>query len=76
MNDLGCGAGDVSMLAAESVGPSGTVFGVDRDPAILELARSRAKQAGLANVSFWEDRLETLEPAEQFDAVVGRLVLL
>src|ERR1700722_3576073 len=29
--DLGCGAGDVSMLAAELVGPSGSVVGIDRN---------------------------------------------
>jgi ubiquinone/menaquinone biosynthesis C-methylase UbiE len=28
--DLGCGAGDVSMLAAELVGPAGIVVGIDR----------------------------------------------
>jgi ubiquinone/menaquinone biosynthesis C-methylase UbiE len=29
--DLGCGAGDVAMLAADLVGPSGSVVGIDRD---------------------------------------------
>ena len=28
--DIGCGVGDVSLLAAEFVGPSGTVLGIDR----------------------------------------------
>lgn len=31
--DLGCGAGDVSMLAAELVGPTGEVLGIDRNKA-------------------------------------------
>ena len=30
--DIGCGAGDVSFLAAEMVGPSGWVMGIDRVP--------------------------------------------
>jgi ubiquinone/menaquinone biosynthesis C-methylase UbiE len=30
--DLGSGVGDVALLAAEQVGPSGDVVGVDRDP--------------------------------------------
>jgi len=35
MLDLGCGMGDVSLLAADLVGPSGSVLGVDRDAAAL-----------------------------------------
>ena len=34
--DIGSGAGDVALLAADLVGPSGTVIGVDSDPAVLE----------------------------------------
>ena len=30
--DLGCGAGDVAFVAADLVGPSGSVVGVDRSP--------------------------------------------
>ena len=37
--DLGCGAGDVSVLAAEIVGRSGSVIGLDRDMAVLTAAR-------------------------------------
>jgi len=29
--DVGSGAGDVALLAAELVGPSGSVIGIDRD---------------------------------------------
>jgi ubiquinone/menaquinone biosynthesis C-methylase UbiE len=50
--DVGCGAGDVSMLLAELVGPDGAVIGVDMNPAVLELARARAAEAGLANESY------------------------
>jgi ubiquinone/menaquinone biosynthesis C-methylase UbiE len=39
--DLGCGADDVSMLAAEWVGASGSVVGIDRDPAVLAVAEGR-----------------------------------
>lgn len=73
--DLGCGAGDVSLLAGELVGPAGAVIGVDRAAAAIATARRRAEARGLAHVHFVEGELEalTLEPA---DAVVGRFVLM
>jgi SAM-dependent methyltransferase len=52
--DLGCGAGDVSFLAADLVGPGGSVVGVDRSPGALARARLRAGQRGLAQVRFVE----------------------
>lgn len=50
--DVGCGAGDVSFLAAKLVGPQGAVIGVDRAPAAIGFAQQRAQQAGLENVHF------------------------
>jgi SAM-dependent methyltransferase len=50
--DLGCGAGDVSMLAAEFVGPTGLVVGIDRNREVVTLAAERAQSAGLRQVSF------------------------
>ena len=44
--DIGSGAGDVSMAAAELVGPDGRVLGVDINAEILETARARVEQAG------------------------------
>ena len=40
--DLGSGAGMDAFLAAEQVGPTGRVIGVDMTPAMLEKAVSRA----------------------------------
>jgi SAM-dependent methyltransferase len=40
--DVGCGPGDVTLLAADLVGPSGSVVWVDGAPEALALARSRA----------------------------------
>ena len=42
--DLGCGAGDVSFVAASLVGPDGSVVGVDSSPDALARARLRAAQ--------------------------------
>ena len=41
--DVGSGAGDVTFLAAELVGATGEVVGVDLAPAAIEVARSRAQ---------------------------------
>jgi len=73
--DLGCGAGDVSLLAAELVGAGGVVVGVDRAAAAVATARQRAQAQGLANVSFLQAEIADLDLAPM-DAVVGRFVLM
>jgi ubiquinone/menaquinone biosynthesis C-methylase UbiE len=74
--DAGCGAGDVSILAAAFVGPSGNVLGLDQSADSIALARERTESAGLSNVRFEVDLLEDLQQRGPFDALVGRLVLL
>ncbi|MFN8494485.1 MAG: class I SAM-dependent methyltransferase [Caldilineaceae bacterium] len=74
--DVGSGAGDVALLAADLVGPSGVVIGVDNNPTILETARERAHAAGLAHVSFMTGDIHTVAVAADFDAIVGRNVLV
>ncbi|RKG79945.1 class I SAM-dependent methyltransferase [Corallococcus terminator] len=74
--DVGCGVGDVAFLAAEQVGPTGEVVGVDREARALTWARRRAEILGMANVHFVESGLEALPLTRPFDAVVGRLVLM
>jgi ubiquinone/menaquinone biosynthesis C-methylase UbiE len=74
--DVGCGAGDVSFLAATLVGAAGSVVGVDRSPEAIALAKRRAADVALANVSFVTQDLEELATEARFDAIVGRLVLM
>jgi SAM-dependent methyltransferase len=74
--ELGCGAGDVVLLLAELVGPEGNVVGVDMNAGILDRARARVEAAGWGNVDFRHGDLAQLTPGEQFDAVVGRWVLM
>jgi 2-polyprenyl-3-methyl-5-hydroxy-6-metoxy-1,4-benzoquinol methylase len=74
--DLGCGAGDVSMLAAELVGGSGSVVGIDRSPEVISFARERARSAGLRHVDFEEVSVADFSDPEPFDAVIGRYVLV
>jgi SAM-dependent methyltransferase len=73
--DLGCGAGDVTFVAAGLVGPEGFVVGVDRSPQALARARLRAGQRGLAQVQFVQGDLAEPAPGGPFDAIVERLVL-
>ena len=74
--DVGCGAGDVSLLAAAFVGAGGSVLGIDQSPESVALASERAKTAGLDNVRFEVGQLESFRHGGAFDALVGRLVLL
>src|SRR2546425_9675880 len=74
--DVGCGAGDVAFLAAELVGPNGEVVGADHSAAAVEWAVARAQEQGISNVKFLEGDPAVLEFEQQFDAVVGRLVLM
>jgi SAM-dependent methyltransferase len=72
--DLGSGAGNVARLAAELVGPDGSVVGIERDPAAIELAR---KHTDAPNVEFREGDVQMLDGVEDgFDAVVGRLIFM
>jgi SAM-dependent methyltransferase len=74
--DVGCGVGDVSLVAAAAVGSTGSVVAVDRDRRSMQLAGERAAAAGLANVEFVEADVATLDLGRRFDAVVGRLILM
>ncbi|MGN6470581.1 MAG: class I SAM-dependent methyltransferase [Rhizobiaceae bacterium] len=74
--DVGSGAGDVALIAADMVGPAGEVVGIDRTGAALAIARARAMTVGFAHLTFREGDLAEIGPEEKFDAVVGRLVLM
>lgn len=74
--DAGCGPGDVSMEAARITEASGSVLGIDADAEILSVARRRAADAGLSNVSFEQASLPDVPVGSEVDAVIGRLILL
>jgi len=73
--DIGSGLGDVSMLVARLVGPTGSVIGVDQDPSIVAKAQARVAGAGLRNVAFTISELGEWSSDKPFDAIVGRLIL-
>jgi ubiquinone/menaquinone biosynthesis C-methylase UbiE len=74
--DLGCGPGDVTLLAARLVEPSGTVVGVDRSAEAIETARRRAEAAKITNADFQLATIEGFLDAKPFDAMIGRFVLM
>src|SRR5919202_4115770 len=74
--DLGCGAGTDSLVAAQMVGPEGTVTGVDMTPAMLAKARRAAAELGVTNAEFVEGEVESLPfPDESFDVVISNGVI-
>lgn len=74
--DLGSGAGDVALLLADLVGPEGSVVGVDMNGAILDTARRRVHAAGRGNVELHTGDVRHLTLPTDFDAVVGRWILM
>src|SRR5262249_38275900 len=74
--DVGTGAGDVALMAAELVGPTGSVVGIDRDLDALGVAENRAEAAGFTNLTFQEGDVNAIAVEGRFDAVVRRLILL
>lgn len=76
--DVATGPGGVALIAARLVGEHGRVTAIDRSPEMVALARRRLTAAG-----YGEDRvrveqadLVTWRPADSYDAVVGRLILM
>jgi len=75
--DVGAGAGDSTLLAAQRVGSSGRVLATDISASMLAIAAESARQAGLHNVDtrvMDAQRLD-LEP-DAFDAAVSRNCLM
>jgi ubiquinone/menaquinone biosynthesis C-methylase UbiE len=74
--DVGCGVGDVSFIAAEIVGPGGSVLGIDRAADALHVARERAVHLGFDQVRFHDADLYAFEPDRRYDALIGRFILM
>ncbi len=74
--DLGSGAGLDCFIAAERVGPSGRVIGVDMTPEMIGKARTNAVKGGYGNVEFRLGEIESL-PVEDVsvDVVISNCVI-
>lgn len=71
--DIGCGTGTITVGIAKAVGPEGKVIGVDRDEALLDIARSQ--NASLVNLRFERSDATQLAFQSQFDIVNASRVL-
>ena len=58
--EIGSGAGFDAVLAAQQVGSTGRVIGVDMTPAMLEKARANVARLGVTNVEFRQGYMEQL----------------
>ena len=76
MLDLGSGAGTDSLVAAQMVGPTGHVIGVDMTPEMVAKARAAAAELDTGNVEFMEGEAEHLPFVEgSFDVVISNGVI-
>jgi len=68
--DAGAGAGFDCFIAAEQVGPTGKVAGIDMTEEMLEKSRSTAHALGWGNVEFREGLLENMPVEDGWADVV------
>jgi SAM-dependent methyltransferase len=74
--DLGSGAGMDCFLAAQKVGPTGRVIGVDMTPEMIARARENARKAGIENVVFRLGEIEDLPLDDSsVDVVISNCVI-
>jgi SAM-dependent methyltransferase len=74
--DLGSGAGTDSLVAAQMVGPTGSVTGIDMTPEMLDKSRATAAEMGVDNVRFIEADAERLPfDDHSFDVVISNGVI-
>jgi ubiquinone/menaquinone biosynthesis C-methylase UbiE len=74
--DAWSAGGDVAFVAREMVGPFGEVSGFDQSPQPVAYANRRAADRGFTNVRFVQARVDALPFDAEFDAIVGRVVLI
>lgn len=74
--DLGAGAGFDAFLAANRVGDSGSVIGVDMTPDMVSKARANASNGGYENVEFRLGEIENIPVADNsVDVIISNCVI-
>ncbi|MCL2419909.1 MAG: class I SAM-dependent methyltransferase [Conexibacteraceae bacterium] len=71
--ELAAGPGDTGFMAARLIEPDGTLISSDASAAMLDVARERAQEQGIANVEFKQLQLEWIDlEAASVDAILCR----
>ncbi|MFC6976729.1 arsenite methyltransferase [Halomicroarcula sp. GCM10025709] len=74
--DLGSGAGFDCFLAADEVGPTGRVIGVDMTPEMVRKARANAEENGAETVEFRLGEIEHLPVSDSsVDVIISNCVV-
>jgi ubiquinone/menaquinone biosynthesis C-methylase UbiE len=74
--DLGSGGGIDCFIAAQAVGDSGCVIGLDMTPDMLALAQSNKAKLGLKNVDFIKGEIEDIPlPDSHVEVVISNCVI-
>src|SRR5215216_1384682 len=72
--DVGCGSGNLTLTAKQATGLTGSVYGIDASPEMIDVARKKAGQS-MVDVTFDVGLIEKLPFAKAtFDVVISRLV--
>ncbi len=73
--DVGCGTGDLTLLAKQRMGATGRVCGIDAGPEMIEVARRKAAKAHV-EIDFRVEPIEALTfPDQSFDVVLSSLMM-
>jgi ubiquinone/menaquinone biosynthesis C-methylase UbiE len=68
--EIGCATGTLSLAAKRQAGPTGSVYGIDIIPGMIEVSRNKAAEAGL-DVTFQLGNIEDIPfPDKYFDIVM------
>jgi ubiquinone/menaquinone biosynthesis C-methylase UbiE len=68
--EVGCGTGTLTLAAKRQAGSSGTAFGIDLLPGMIELSQRKAAQAN-ADITFQVGSIDDIPfSADQFDVVL------
>jgi ubiquinone/menaquinone biosynthesis C-methylase UbiE len=75
--DIGTGIGEPALSIASRIGSGARIVAIDRDPAMIEIARERAAALDITNIEFNVSDINDLDCTRQrFDVIVARWSLM